>query len=103
MHRGLYQSFFGDPQGQIKGKINKCLYMAYTGCMDIVCRVEGKAGLVLGEKQGWFQRVLDPGTSINCDWGKEKRREYDHRSGCLLSVTSENKKKKHWGPDPYRI
>jgi len=70
--------FFGDPQGQIKGKINKCLYMAYTGCMDIVCRVEGKAGLVLGEKQGWFQRVLDPGTSINCDWGKEKRREYDH-------------------------
>lgn len=52
MHRELQQSFFRDPQGQIKGKIKKCLYMAYTECMDSVCRAEGKAGLVLGEKQG---------------------------------------------------
>lgn len=36
-----------------------------------VCRVEGNAGLVLGEEQG-VQRVPDQGTSINCDGGEEK-------------------------------
>jgi len=40
--------------------------------MDSVCRVEGKAGEVLGENQGRFQRVPDPGASINCDGRKEK-------------------------------
>jgi len=47
--------FFRDHR-EDKRKINKCLYMAYTGCMDRVCRVEGKAGLVLGEEQGRVQK-----------------------------------------------
>jgi len=46
--------------------------MAYTGCVDSVCRVEGKGGLALGEKQGRFQRAAYPGASINYDGGQEK-------------------------------
>jgi len=59
--------------------------------MDSVRRVEGKAGLVLGEKQGRFQRVPEPGASINYDGGKEKS---GVNTGYLLSVTFENRKKK---------
>jgi len=77
MHRELqYNNLLFGNTGTDKRKINKCLYMAYTGCMDSVCRVEGKAGLVLGEGQGRVQRVPDPGASISekyCDGGGKIR------------------------------